>query len=110
MEQKSIDIHLKFKDNRFSLKELTDNKKSILIEALEIEGATCILEQDRDTYIESSWEDRIHLEIPVSWKTISRYKKEYEQLKVGSFPFVVPQPQEEYKKFGLQLVEHENIL
>jgi CRISPR-associated endonuclease/helicase Cas3 len=110
LEQKSIDIHLKFKDDRFSMKELTDNKKSILIEALEIEGATCILEHDREAYIESSWEDRIHLEIPVSWKTISRYKKEYEQLNVGSYPFVVPQSQEKYEQFGLQLVEHENIL
>jgi len=110
LEMKEIDIHLKFKEGNIVMKELTDNKKSVLIDALEIEGAICILEEDREAYIKASWENRISMEIPISWKTISRYQSEYEQLKVGAYPFVVPQNINEYNQFGLQLVEHNNIL
>lgn len=110
IEPLPIDIHLKFKDSQFLMKELTDNKKSVLIEALEIEGATCILESDREKYIESEWMERISLEIPISWKVLRWYKNEFEQLDMGSNPFVVPQPVEDYEKIGLQLVEHGNFL
>lgn len=110
LDKQAIDIHLKFRDDRFIIKELTDNKKGVLIEALEIEGATCILENDRQQYIDANWEERINLEIPVNWKTISRYKRQYEQLNIGSNPFVVPQEIESYEKYGLQLVEHDIIL
>lgn len=110
LEMESIDIHLKFKNNRFLMKELTDNKKSVLIDAMEIEGATCILESDRQAYIDAKWEERIDMEIPVNWKTISRYKNQFEQLNVGSNPFVIPQPIEDYEKYGLQLIEHDYIL
>lgn len=108
-DMKEIDIHLKFIDNQIVLKELTDCKKSVLIEALEIEGATCILEADREKYLLSNWEQRIEFEIPVNWKTLRGYVKEYEQLEVGSRPFVVPQKEEMHEKYGLELVEHENI-
>mgnify|MGYP000856640412 CR=1 FL=1 len=107
---KEIDMHLKFIDNQITLKELTDCKKSILIEALEIEGATCVLESDRDNYLLSDWEKRIEMEIPINWRTIRRYVREYEQLEVGSRPIVVPQPLDEHAKYGLELVEHEKFL
>ncbi|WP_407405575.1 CRISPR-associated helicase Cas3' [Chryseobacterium sp.] len=110
LEKKEIDIHLKFKDGQFTMKELTDNRKGILIDALEIEGATCILEIDRQKYIDANWEERINMEIPINWKTISRYKKQFEQLNVGSNPFVIPQQEEDYQQYGLQLVEHDIIL
>ncbi|MCH5598027.1 CRISPR-associated helicase Cas3' [Niabella ginsengisoli] len=110
LDKKAIDIHLKFKGSRFTMKELTDNRKGILIDALEIEGATCILEADRQKYIDATWEERIDIEVPINWKTISRYKKQFEQLNVGSNPFVVPQDEDEYGKYGLQLIEHDIIL
>jgi CRISPR-associated endonuclease/helicase Cas3 len=110
LDKKEIDIHLKFKDGRFTMTELTDNRKGILIDALEIEGATCILEADRQRYIDATWEERIDIEIPINWKTISRYRKQFEQLNVGSNPFVVPQNEDDYEKYGLQLVGHDIIL
>lgn len=110
LDKQAIDMHLRFKEGRFTIKELTDNKKGVLIDALEIEGATCILEADRQKYIDANWEERINMEIPVNWKTISRYKHQYERLNVGSNPFVVPQNMEDYEKYGLQLVEHDTIL
>ncbi|MCK9304661.1 MAG: CRISPR-associated helicase Cas3' [Bacteroidales bacterium] len=110
MEKKEIDIHLIFRDNRFTLLELTNRKNAVLVDALEIESASCILSDDRDKYLLADWEERIQMEIPVNWKTISRYKSEYEQLSVGSNPFVVPQDYDDYQIYGLQLVGHDKFL
>lgn len=110
LETKEIDLHLIYKDDRYRIKELTNNKKAVLIDALEIESATCILEKDRDTYLTANWEVRLYLEIPINYKTISRYKTKYDQLQVGANPFVVPQEENAYQVFGLQLVDHDNFL
>jgi CRISPR-associated endonuclease/helicase Cas3 len=110
LESKEIDIHLIYKNDRFQIKELTNNKKAVLIDALEIESATCILECDREIYLTADWEERLQMEIPINYKTISRHKSKFEQLEFGSFPFVVPQEEKEYHKYGLQLVEHENFI
>lgn len=110
LDIKEIDIHLKFKKGSIAMKELTSCKKAVLVEALEIESASCILEEDRDKYEEANWEDRIYMEIPINWKTISRYRNEFEQLQVGANPFVIPQPSEDYNKYGLELIEHDKFL
>lgn len=110
LELKSIDFHLKYKNHQFIQKKLTDNSKSILIEALEVDGATCILESDREKYLDSNWKDRVQLEIPISYKSLRRYKDEYEQLEQGNKPFIVPQSLEAYQEIGLDLVERENFL
>lgn len=110
LDLKQIDIHLKFRDGQITMKELTDNKKSVIVEALEIESATCILEEDRDTYMLANWEERINMEIPINWRTIARYKDDYEQLEIGSHPFVIPQNPRDYEKYGLQLTEPETFL
>ncbi|MDI9874220.1 CRISPR-associated helicase Cas3' [Flectobacillus rivi] len=110
LETKDIDIYLIYNDGAYSIKELTNCKKAVIVEALEIESATCILECDRAKYLTATWEERIMLEIPVNYKTITKQKQEYEQLQVGAFPFVVPQSEEDYKLLGLQLVEHDNFI
>lgn len=110
LELRSIDFHLKYKEGHFTLKKLTDNSKSILIEALEVDGATCILESDREAYLEAHWKDRVQLEIPISYKSLWKFKDEYEQLDEGNSPFVVPQSEKAYQKIGLELVEHEKFL
>jgi CRISPR-associated endonuclease/helicase Cas3 len=110
LETKEIDIHLIYRNNRYIIKELTNNKKAVLVDALEIESATCILSADRDSYLTANWEERLQMEIPINYKTISRHKARYEQLEVGAYPFVVPQDLESYRIFGLQLVEHDNFI
>ena len=105
-----IDLHLIFRDGKYNIKELTNNNRSVLIEALDIESATCILSEDREDYINCSWEDRINLEIPINYKSIMWHRSKYEQLEIGANPFVIPQDMEEYIQFGLQLVEHKNIV
>jgi len=107
LDMKEIEIHLIFKNNKYSIRELTNYKRAVLVEALEIESATCILETDREAYLTAKWEDRLHMEIPINYKTITRYKSKYEQLEVGAYPFVVPQDTEAYKMYGLQLIEHD---
>ena len=109
LEMKTIDLYFIYKEGRYTIRELTNYKKAVLVEALEIESATCILSSDRDKYLTAKWEERIVLEIPINYKTIVRYKSEYEQLEIGSYPFVVPQDEEAYKIFGLQLVEHDSF-
>jgi len=110
LDTKEIDIHLIFKNNRFSILELTNRKRAVLVDALEIESASCILETDRERYLTATWEERQLMDIPISWKSIARYRTQYEQLDVGSNPFVVPQNIEDYKIYGLQLAEPNNIL
>jgi CRISPR-associated endonuclease/helicase Cas3 len=110
LDTKEIDIHLIYENGRYKIRELTNHKKAVLVEALEIESATCILEEDRAQYEIGNWEERIQLEIPINYKTIARYKSNYVQLEIGSYPFVVPQGGEAYETFGLQLVEHENFI
>lgn len=106
IDTKEIDIHLAVKDGNFSLIKLTSRTEAILVKALGIESATCILSVDREKYMNANWEERINMEIPVSWKTISLYRTQYEQLQdVGSNPFVVPMPQEECEIYGLRLVK-----
>ncbi|NJK84357.1 MAG: hypothetical protein HC912_11810 [Saprospiraceae bacterium] len=110
LDMKAIDVHLICKNDKYTLKELCNHKRAVLVEALEIESATCILEADREKYLTAKWEERLHLEIPVNYKSISRYKNKYEQLDMGSYPFVVPQEPEAYRIFGLQLIEHDSFI
>lgn len=110
LDTKEIEVHLIYNDDKYKIKELTNNKRAVLVEALEIESATCILESDREAYLTAYWEDRLQMEIPINYKIISRYKSQYEQLEVGSYPYVVPQNLESYRTFGLQLVEQNNFI
>ncbi len=110
LDRKEIDTHLIFKNGKYTIKELTNYKRAVLVEALEIESATCILASDREAYLTANWEERLQMEIPVNYKTITSCKSTYEQLKVGAYPFVVPQHLAEYRTYGLQLVEHNNFL
>ena len=84
----SIDVHLA--TGQFApLRTLCHRPKSVLIDALEIEGAVCILESDRDRYITSYGAERMKLEIPVPWKSIARYVGSWPRVETGSYPLVV---------------------
>ncbi|MEZ4777039.1 MAG: CRISPR-associated helicase Cas3' [Bacteroidia bacterium] len=110
LETKEIDIHLIYRNGDYNIRELTNHKKAVLVEALEIESATCILESDREKYLTANWEDRLQMEIPVNYKTIAYRKEKYEQLEVGAYPFVVSQNEDLYQLLGFQLTEHNQFL
>ncbi len=110
LDMREIDVHLIYRNDKYLLKELTNNKRAVLVAALEIESATCILESDKESYLIAKWEERIQMEIPINYKTIIRFKSKNEQLEVGSYPFVIPQNFIQYRELGLQLVEANNFL
>ncbi len=105
LDSKKIDVHLICHHGQYQIKELCNRPNAIIVDALEIESATCILECDKEKYLTARWNERIPLEISINFKTISRYKNQYEQLEIGSFPFVIPQKEEEHQLYGLELVE-----
>ncbi|MEN6510526.1 MAG: CRISPR-associated helicase Cas3' [Chloroherpetonaceae bacterium] len=110
LDNKEIDIHIISDGEIYKIKELTNAKKAILVDVLDIESATCILEVDREKYLTANWENRIQLEIPINYKSIIKYRSQYEQLEVGAYPFVIPQDIESHLKYGLELKESDNFL
>lgn len=110
LDTKEIDVHLIYYNGKYRIKELCNKPNAVIVDALEIESATCILECDREKYENAFWNERIPMEIPVNFKTISKYKNQYVQLEKGAYPFVIPQLEEEHQKYGLELVETSNFL
>jgi CRISPR-associated endonuclease/helicase Cas3 len=76
-----------FVDGKWMIKELCHNAKSALLDVLDINSATCIVQSDKEEYLNNPL-NRMMLEIPVSYKSVA-YKK-LEQLDKGSRPFVIP--------------------
>lgn len=95
-----IDVHLIYKNGQFVIRELTDNK-SILMDLLEIDSAVCILKSDVENYVNANYEDKSIYEIPVSYQIIRKYKNNLEQLKIGNYPFVIDQNEDEHSIYGL---------
>ncbi len=85
----SIDVHLA-SGNTAPLRELCHRPKSVLIDALEIEGATCIRKSDYETYVSKYGEARQNLEIPVPWRSLAPYAKSWPRVETGSYPTVIP--------------------
>jgi CRISPR-associated endonuclease/helicase Cas3 len=104
LDTKEIDVHLIYHDGKYRIKELCNRPNAVIVDALEIESATCILECDKDKYLNARWNERVPMEIPINFNTIKRYKSRYEQLEKGAYPFVIPQEEKEHLQFGLELV------
>ena len=84
-----------FANERWMIKELCHYAKSALLEVLDINSATCIIESDEDDYMKNPL-NRMMLEIPVSYKSIS--SKGLAQLETGSKPIVIPDKAYDYEK------------
>lgn len=110
IDMKNIDIHLIYDDIGYKIEELRNKKGSVIIDALEIESATCILAADKEVYLKADWEERIGYEIPISFKSIRWKINKFEQLECGSNPFVIHQEIDRYKEVGLELTEIDNFL
>ena len=110
----AIDTHLIWEDGELLDGALTNRSRSVLVEALEIETATCILADNRAEYLAETtpWERRTELEIPLSWRTMqyNKNRTHYERLEFGTAPFVVPQPLADYERLGLRLLEPDSFL
>lgn len=85
----SIDVHLAA-GNTAPLRILCHRPKSVLIDALEIEGAVCVRQKDVEMYLKTFGETRQNLEIPVPWRSIVPYARAWPRLETGSYPTVIP--------------------
>ncbi len=85
-----VDINLDavYTDETWRIKELWHHPKSALLNALDIESATCIEETDKEFYETANYIEQSKLEIPVSYRSIAFNK--LDKLKSGTRPFVIP--------------------
>ena len=89
-----IDFHnidytgVAFSGGTWLLKVLCHYPKSALLEALDINSAVCITEEDKERYLSANGLERIEMEIPVSYHSMAH--RNLEQLDKGSRPFIIP--------------------
>lgn len=111
LEVLSISTHVIWDGARCKLRELCNNTRSVLVDALEIESSACILATDREKYLakETPWQERVMLEIPVSWRSMRPHLGKYERLEIGTLPFVIP-GNKDYQELGLLFDEYDIFL
>mgnify|MGYP004512929023 CR=1 FL=1 len=89
-----IDFHnidytgVAFSGGTWLLKALCHYPKSTLLDALDINSAVCITEEDKERYLSANGLERIEMEIPVSYHSMAH--RNLEQLDKGSRPFIIP--------------------
>ncbi|MBP5501959.1 MAG: CRISPR-associated helicase Cas3' [Bacteroidales bacterium] len=76
-----------FENGKWLIRELCHKDKSALLDVLDINSVVCITQSDIEKYKQNAAQ-RMELEIPVNYKTVS-YNK-LDQLTEGSRPFIVP--------------------
>lgn len=82
-----IESHSIFKkDGKLTIDYLTHRPKSYLLELLEIDSVSCILEKDIEKYGLASFDERAMLEIPARYWQV----KNFQQSDYGNRPFIVP--------------------
>ena len=104
----AIEEHAVFKETgKWSIEKLTHNSKAILLELLDIDSVSCILEADKEIYMQGNYEERYKMEIHTRYYVV----KELQQLKdeYSSSPFIIPDKAYD-KNLGLieDLVKPEN--
>jgi CRISPR-associated endonuclease/helicase Cas3 len=99
IDRVTIEKDAVYKEGRWRIEKLVHYPKSVLLELLDIDNAICIKESDETAYENSSYEDRMQLEIPTSYRSIAFLG--LRQSEKGNKPFVVPD-KAYAKELGLQ--------
>jgi CRISPR-associated endonuclease/helicase Cas3 len=87
IEMPEIEEHAIFKKTgEWVINKLTHRPKSFLLERLEIDNVTCIVEADEERYMTGNFEERMQMEIPVRYWSVQKFN----QLHEGNKPFVIP--------------------
>jgi len=106
----SIATHSILNESGYRIPKLHDYPHSILIDSLEIDSASCILDSDSEAYQAAKFDEKLPYEIPIQYRTT--YNKNFvtlERLECGSYPFVIPD--ELYsQEYGLVLKELSQFL
>lgn len=87
-------------DGTYRIRELEHRARSVLIEVLEIDRETGVLQSDSERYLRAHWKDRPVLEIPLP-QHAARFARAWGRLERGSYPLLVPD--EHYHPDGLPL-------
>lgn len=77
-----------FVDGQWRIKELRHNSKSALLDALDINTATCILQSEEEQYNKNVSCARNEIEIPVSYRSVAFLGLRMSQY--GTCPYVIP--------------------
>lgn len=111
VQVEEIDMQgLVWQDGEFLLTELCHYPSAVLIEALNIESASCIVFSNKEEYEHGTYEQRVRLEIPISQKA-ARYRKftDFGHSEYGTEPLIVPD--ESYDPaLGLRLKEIDTFI
>lgn len=99
----------RWEDDQLKLEKLRHISEPMLLKLLEIDSATCILQQDQKAYEQAEWEERQWLEIPVNQKSLYRIENHLWKAEGGSEPYVMPD-QDLYEQVGLELKEPSNFI
>ncbi|NTV46138.1 MAG: CRISPR-associated helicase Cas3' [Chlorobiales bacterium] len=99
IDRVTIEKDAVYKEGRWRIEKLVHYPKSVLLEVLDIDNAICIREQDEAAYENSSYEDRMQLEIPTSFRSVAFLG--LRQSEKGNKPFIVPD-KAYTKELGLQ--------
>jgi CRISPR-associated endonuclease/helicase Cas3 len=87
IEMPEIEEHAIFKKTgEWTINRLTHRPKSFLLERLEIDSVTCIVEADEQPYLTANFEVRMQMEIPVRYWSVHKFNQSRE----GNKPFIVP--------------------
>jgi CRISPR-associated endonuclease/helicase Cas3 len=111
LQVSDISTHVIWDKGRCTIRELCNNARSVLVDTLEIESSACILATDREKYLapETPWQERVMLEIPVSWRSMRPHLGKYERLEIGALPFVIA-GNKDYEELGLLFDEYDIFL
>jgi len=88
LETRQIEQSSRFKNGEFHLKELSHEPKSVLLESLEIDSVSCIVQSDISRYRNANSDERIFFEIPYRYWSLAN--KNLDVVNFGNHPFVIP--------------------
>lgn len=88
IDRRDISLDAAIVDGQWRLKELRHLPKSALMDKLDIESVSCITQADAELYREYDADQRVLIEIPMSYKAL-KWKK-LDQLPIGKHPFIIP--------------------
>ncbi len=88
LETRQVEQSSRFKNGEFHLKELSHEPKSVLLESLEIDSVSCIVQSDVPLYRKATPDEKISFEIPYRYWSIAN--KNLEVVNFGNHPFVIP--------------------
>lgn len=87
IEVPEIATHFIWDGDSYRIQKLQHHPKSVLLEALDISSAVCILHSEAKRYAEAHWEERqlMHIPVPISFKRF-----DWPVLETGSYPLCAP--------------------